>query len=91
MALQGNAFKPIGGPPPPCDETQPACLKVAGAVHLASIACTVHDWFVLVACARPVMRPAGACLHGDTARAQGHLVRVRIRVRVRETSGNGYG
>ena len=82
----------LGGPVPPCDETaHDQRLNVVGAVHLASIACTVHDWFVLVACARPVMRPAGARLHGDTARAQGHLVRVRIRVRVRETSGNGYG
>ena len=41
---------------------------------LATIACTVHDRLVLVTGARPVVRPAAARLHGDTARAQWHLL-----------------
>ncbi len=53
------------------------------ALPLATIARTVQYLFVLVARARSVVRPAGARLYGDTARAQRHLVRVRVRGRVR--------
>ena len=52
------------------------------ALPLATIARTVQYLFVLVARARSVVRPAGARLHGDTARAQWHLVRGRLPVRV---------